>query len=95
MKANEAKVVREGVLETLVDVKFDNMEYRGRTSEGAVFEYGEGEFVVIRAVVKSEKFDLNDALDEYAEKVAKTRERELEKAKKAEKREAEKADKGE
>ncbi len=66
----QAKAIREGLLAQLVEVEFEGTEYVGRTSEGAVFRVGE-ELVVVRTIVKSETFDVEGAIADYAGKIAK------------------------
>ena len=74
-----AKEIRENVAVALSEMDL-GMEYVGRTTEGSLFQVGE-DYVVIRAIVKAESFDPNDAVAEYEEKQAKAKEREEAKAK--------------
>ena len=82
MTQKEAKVVRDAVGVLVSEtVKMEGYEFAGFTSEGAAFTNGEDVFVV-RTIVKSETFDLQDAIQALAEKEAKAREKAAEKAKK-------------
>jgi len=66
----QAKEIREGLLGQIAEVTFEGAEYVGRTSEGAVFQVCE-DFVAIRTIVKSETFDLEAEMADYAGKIAK------------------------
>lgn len=78
----EAKVIRDSVGVLVSEtVKLEGFDFAGFTSEGAAFTDGTDVFVV-RTIVKSETFDLQDAIRELAEKEAKAREKAAEKAKK-------------
>ena len=78
--AKEAKVMRESVLAEVVE-KLEGAVFVGRTSEGALFQLGE-DFVVVRAIVKSETFDADKALAEFVAKEKVAEEKALAKAKK-------------
>ena len=66
----EAKQIRENVLALVAQLQDESMESLGRTSEGIVFAVGE-EFVVVRAIVKSENFDANAAILAFSDKMQK------------------------
>ena len=78
--AKEAKVMRDGILGEVME-KLEGAAFVGRTSEGALFQLGE-DFVVVRAIVKSETFDADKALEEFAAKEKVAEEKALAKAKK-------------
>lgn len=75
----EAKVLREKVLNLVACMRGEELDYIGRTSEGVAFQSGE-EVIVVRAIVKSEKFDVNEAVEEYERKIQEAKEK-AEKAK--------------
>ena len=82
MTQKEAKVVRDAVGVAVSEmVTIEGYEFAGFTSEGVAFTNGTDVFVV-RTIVKSETFDLQDAIEALAEKEAKAREKAAEKAKK-------------
>ena len=88
MNQKQAKVVREAVgAQVSEKVKMDGYEFAGFTSEGVAFTNGEETFVV-RTIVKSETFDLNEAIRELAEKEKTAREKAEAKAKAKAKAEA-------
>lgn len=80
--------LREKIYAQLQEVFKDSI----RIVEGLALELeveGQKQIVVVRAIVKDmEKFDLEDAIMEYEEKVAKAKEKEEEKAKKEAERKA-------
>lgn len=81
----EAKVIREAVGNLVSEaVKYEGFEFAGFTTEGVAFTNGSDTFVV-RTIVKSETFDLDDALAEFTEKQEKAKEKEAKKAKAVEK----------
>lgn len=79
------KEIRETVVNNVADVlSFENFEFVGISSEGAVFNNGEDTFVV-RVIVKAETFDFNDAIAEYDEKQKKAEDKKNKHDKKVEK----------
>ena len=66
----EAKQIRENVLALVAQLQDESMESLGRTSEGIVFAVGE-EFVVVRAIVKSESFDADAEILAFSDKMQK------------------------
>lgn len=88
LSVKDQSAIREGIYEKVLGV-FANAT---RVSEGLVINVGDDEneqFVVIRAIVKDmEKFDIEDAIMEYEDKLKKQAEREAEKARKAAERKA-------
>lgn len=89
MSIKEQNRIRESVYSQLAEVFTDAL----RISEGLVIEVpsneSEEQKVVIRVIVKDmEKFDLDDALTEYEDKIAKAKKKEEEKAKKEAERKA-------
>ena len=85
----EAKVLRERVMEAVERAGVEGMEVLGRTSEGVLFG-AEGEFVVVRAIVKAETFEAEAAMEAFAEREAKAEQKAKEKAAKVAKAKAEK-----
>ena len=73
-----AKELRSLVLGTVAETEIEGAEFLGFTSEGAVFAIGV-DIVVVRAIVKAEGFDFNDAIAEYDEKLEKLEKAKLEK----------------
>ena len=69
-------------LSTITTVEF--LEVVGYTTEGLALSDGKTT-VILRAIVKNDGFDLDDALAEQEEKLEAIRERELKKAEKANK----------
>ena len=60
-------------------------EFLGFTIEGALFRnYATDDYVVLKTIVKSEGFDPDDALAEYAERAARAAERAKKKQEKVE-----------
>jgi hypothetical protein len=85
----EMRTMREQMVEVLSGVGFAGYTFEGVVRDGVLLRHEENEtYVVLKPIVKKEEFDAEDALEEYAEKVAKAAEREKEKAEKAAKREA-------
>lgn len=84
----EAKVLREKVMGAVSEMVVDGMEFVGFTTEGVLFRADE-EFVVVRAIVKSESFDPEAAMAELQDKLEKAAKREAEKAAKVAKAKAE------
>jgi len=88
LSIKEQNAIREGIYEKVLGIFPDAM----RVSEGLVINVGDDEneqFVVIRAIVKDmQKFDIEDALMEYEDKLRKQAEREEEKARKEAERKA-------
>ena len=83
----EAKVLRERVMEAIETAGVEGMEVMGRTSEGVLFG-AEGEFVVVRAIVKAETFEPEAAMEAFAEREAKAEAKAKEKAAKVAKAKA-------
>ena len=77
-----AKELRTKVLETVAGTEIEGAEFLGFSTEGAVFGMGV-DIVVVRAIVKAEGFDYEDAIAEYTEKLEKLEKARLEKEKKA------------
>lgn len=89
MSVKEQNRIRESVYSQLAEVFPDAQ----RVCEGLVIETPSSEngeqVSVIRVIVKDmEKFDLDDALTEYEDKIARAKAKEEEKAKKAAERKA-------
>jgi len=83
----EMRTMREEMLEKLQEVSFTGYEVVGIVKDGfLLFHEEKMTYIVIKPIVKKEDFDAQDSLEEYAEKIAAQKERELEKARKAEKR---------
>ena len=76
----QAKQIRETILSQIQNQVFEGLEDgahaipMGRTSEGIVYGIG-NDYVVIRAIVKSETFDASGEIQAYAEKLAKAEEK--------------------
>ena len=77
-----AKELRTKVLETVAGTEIEGAEFLGFSTEGAVLGMGV-DIVVVRAIVKAEGFDYEDAIAEYTEKLEKLEKARLEKEKKA------------
>ena len=94
MNQKMAKEVRNAMLEVVDGVDFTmvgGFEAVGRTSEGIAFKDVEGNVVVVKVIVKSEAFDVEDAIAEFDEKAIKAEEKAAAKAKKVVKELAKKA----
>ena len=65
-----SKELREQIYGMLDTLEFAGHEWLGRTSEGVAFQAGE-DVVVVRAIVKSETFDVAEAIEDFAKKEAK------------------------
>lgn len=75
MNQKESKVVREAVGNIVSEtVNYEGFKFEGFTSEGVAFSNGEDVFVV-RTIVKSETFDLAEALESFQKAQAKAAER--------------------
>lgn len=61
MKANEKKILRESVMQTISELPMEDFEFRGFTKEGAAFSNGV-DVIVIKATIKNDGFDLDAAL---------------------------------
>lgn len=70
----QAKEIREMVLDSVATLEHDALDLKGRTSEGLVFAVGE-DFVVVRAIVKSETFDADAEILAFSEKLLKAEEK--------------------
>jgi hypothetical protein len=79
----EKNALRERTLENMMNSTFEGLSVLGRTTEGVLLhETDEDLFIVLKAIVKKEGFDAEDALAEFVEKEKAREEREKEKAKK-------------
>ena len=87
MNQAEKTAKRTEVVEQAAELlKVEGFEFAGFTTEGAAFTDGEDAFVV-KAIMKSAKFDLEDAIAEKAEKDAAAKERAKKQAEKKAKKE--------
>ena len=79
MDRKTSNAVREKAYATIGELDMGTFELVGQTSEGMVFNNENGSFVV-KIVDKADGYDANEAVAEFAEKVAKAEAKALEKA---------------
>ena len=92
MDAKMSAKVRGLFVEAVEGLEVEGFKFVGMTKEGALFEGAEGH-VVVKAVVKKDGFDAEDALDEFVEAQEKAAERAAKSKEKAEKAAKAKAEK--
>lgn len=91
---SEVKVTKKELQDAARKAVIGKFDLTGATQVDTgsfVFEEGE-QFVEVKFTVKSDKFDLAEAVSEYEEKCMKAQEREEEKAKKAAEKAAKKSE---
>ena len=91
MKPSEQKELREQFYATIENNEVGLFECIGRTPEGLLFQAPTGQCVVVKAIVKKDTFDYNDAIEEFTEKQTIAQEKEALKLAKLEKLAQEKA----
>ena len=69
MNQKEAKVIRESLYEAVKEIEFEGFTHYGNIQEGAVFEK-EGNFVLIKAIVKKEAFadEVEELINDFVAK---------------------------
>lgn len=89
----EMREFRENFIAQIENVKFEDFVFVGATVDGPAFENENGDVVVVKPIAKKEGFDVNDAIQEQAERIEARQAREMERAKKAAERAAKAAEK--
>ena len=70
MGQKEMNMVRDEAYTNATDFTFGNFTYEGRIQEGAVFSDGNGNFAVLKIVMKKEQFadEVYDLMEEFTSK---------------------------